>query len=433
MPTINHNYRNLDHRLAVYEANRCSKTVLPNGTCVPYAAFNGGCNDNIVTISASGGFKTRGNVEPNILAATASMVVSDPKGNLHNKYAEYLRAQGFDVKNLNFIDPANSIKYNPIEFIRCSDDVLTLATMIVYLDGARSTNDPFWERSSVLLLCALIGLLAEGCTEVSRDFSGLIQLLSKFDTDKLECKRPCAITEIFDRHCAKYRFTKHESSWAYEQFQKFLGLSHKTFSCVLATLHSILARIDTKEIRTMTSGNEIDFTAFGTRKTALFIEVSDTDRAKDLMVNLFYSQAMNELCRYADSLESNRLPVPVRFILDDFGTTARIEGFEKIISNIRSRNISVMMMLQSIAQLREGYGQSWETILDNCDTTIYMGGNNVETAKYISQLINKPLNRVLGMPRKTNWIFRRGEGAVFSDTIDVDEYLKLRGKEGISL
>lgn len=143
-----------------------------------------------------------------------------------------------------------------------------------------------------------------------------------------------------------------------------------------------------------------------------------------MLVNMFYSQAMSELCAYADAQENNRLPVPVRFILDDFGTTSRIEGFEGMISNIRSRGISAMLMIQSVAQLEQNYGLGYKTILNNCDTTIYLGGNNYETAQYVSQLVNKTPNSILTMPMRKCWIFRRGGTAFMADTVDIDSYQK---------
>ena len=174
----------------------------------------------------------------------------------------------------------------------------------------------------------------------------------------------------------------------------------------------------------MTSGlNTVDFKAIGQEKAIVFLGISDTDRSKDILANIFYSQAINELCSFADEeCKGNRLPIPVRFILDDFGTNAQIHGFENMISNIRSRDISAALILQSETQLRHGYGESSHNIIDNCDTIIYMGGNDVETARMISERCNQPLLKVLNMPIGTNWIFRRGEQPKFSETIDLSEY-----------
>ena len=240
----------------------------------------------------------------------------------------------------------------------------------------------------------------------------------------MEEGRSCTFDRIFNLHNEQYKRSHDgKESWAFEQYVKFKGLSNKTLGSVVITVHADLGALDTPEIREMTETDEMDITSIGQEKTAVFVEISDTDRSKDMLVNMFYSQAMSELCDFADAQENNRLPVPVRFILDDFGTTSKIENFEKMISNIRSRGISAMLMLQSVAQLRNNYGEEFETILNNCDTTIYLGGNNAETARYISELVNKTPNSILTMPMKKCWIFRGGS-VTMADTVDIDSYQK---------
>ena len=160
----------------------------------------------------------------------------------------------------------------------------------------------------------------------------------------------------------------------------------------------------------------------GKKKTAIFVIVSDTDRSMDGLANLFFSQAMNELCRAADMTENGRLHIPVRFILDDFATNVRIEDFPRMISSIRSREISVMIMIQALAQLRAAYGEDGTTIVGNCDTMIYLGTNDVETAQNIADRIDKPLHDILYMPVNTNWVFRRGQEPVNSRNIDLEEF-----------
>lgn len=183
------------------------------------------------------------------------------------------------------------------------------------------------------------------------------------------------------------------------------------------------AALETPEINKLMSDDDVDIMSIAQKKTVVFVEISDTDRSKDFLANLFYSQAMNILCSYADeNCEGGRLPVPIRFILDDFGTNCRIEGFENMISNIRSREISAMIILQSRSQLISGYGENAHTIIDNCDTMIYMGGNDIETARMISTRCNKPVHRVPDMPVGTNRVFRRGERPVFSETKDITMY-----------
>ena len=249
-----------------------------------------------------------------------------------------------------------------------------------------------------------------------------------FDADAIERGKRCELDKLFDS--LNYQdislssdsgvTLQNKKSWAYEQYQKFRMTPPKTMNCIIMTLQAVLAPLDTEGIRQMMSRKELDFTSAGREKTVIFLTVSDTDRSKDSLINLFYAQALNELCTYADEkCPEYRLPVPVRFILDDFGTNCRIDNFENIISNIRSRNISAMLLLQSKSQLVASYQESSHTILDNCDTMIYMGGNDIDTANLIGTRSNTPLYQIMEMPIGMHWLFRRGEKAQYQKTIEI--------------
>lgn len=165
-------------------------------------------------------------------------------------------------------------------------------------------------------------------------------------------------------------------------------------------------------MNSMTANDTIDITSIGKEKTAVFVVVSDTDRSLDGLVNMFFTQAMNELCRYADKeCDNNELPVNVRFILDDFATNCKINEFPRMIASIRSRGISTMLMIQSESQLMQGYAEDGKTIIANCDTYVYMGGNDVSTAQAVAERMDVPVKKILNMPVGTHWIFRRGEEA----------------------
>lgn len=409
-------------------AHRHKCGILPNGELYDLNSFKTRRNNNISILGASGAGKTRSYVIPNILSAVGSYIVADPKGNLYSQYAYLMKRNGYNVVHIDLIHPEKSERYNPLCYVRNSDDACKLATQIVYLsyNGHMDNQDPFWERAAELLLKALIGLVIEGCDSVEHSINGISQLITKieFEDEDTFALNDSELNKIFERHSKVYRLYTCENSWAYDQYLKFKATPPRTLSCILITLQSMLGPFSSKGLQLMTSGNDtVDLKAVGREKTVVFISISDTDRSKDLLANIIYSQAMNELCTYADYECSNsRLPVPVRFILDDFGTNCRIYGFENMISNIRSRNISASLILQSEAQLKHGYGDSSHTILDNCDTIVYMGGNDVDTAGIISQRCNQPLQKVLQMPLGTNWIFRRGEHPSFSRTVDLSEY-----------
>lgn len=240
------------------------------------------------------------------------------------------------------------------------------------------------------------------------DFKSLLKLLREGERDS-ESKRSALSSRFSDLR------ERNPGSWACDMFESVNQSADNTFDSIRVTFSAKFAKFDTKEIREMMSGNDIDFANIGREKTAVFVIVSDTDRSMDELVNIFFTQAMQRLCDHADrNCEDSRLPVPVRFILDDFATNCKIEEFPRIVSSIRSRGISVMLMIQSEGQLTRGYGADDKTIISNCDTYVYLGGNDIQTAESVSKRCNKPLHQVLNMPVGSCWVFRRGEGAVLT-------------------
>ncbi|MGN0552847.1 MAG: VirD4-like conjugal transfer protein, CD1115 family [Oscillospiraceae bacterium] len=401
--------------------------MLPNGESVSLDTYKTRVNNNVLVFGGSGSGKTRSIVTPNLLAANGSYILSDPKGSLIRKWYNYFRAMGYRVVHLDFIHPERSFHYNPLCYINNSNDVQKLAHQIVYAGNGTShggSYDPFWDRSGELLLMALIGYVCENNEDpTKRRFAEIADLISEIDAGEWEDGRRCELDLKFERFSGVYKAKYGRESWAYKQYQKFRKTPPKTMGTIMLTVQATLSALETPEIRELMSSDNINIRSLANCRTIVFVEVSDTDRSKDFLANLFYSQAMNILCTYADDhCKDSRLPVPVRFILDDFGTNCRIEGFENMISNIRSREISAMIILQSKSQLLSSYGESAHTIIDNCDTMIYMGGNDVETARMIADRSNKPVHRILDMPIGTNWIFRRGEKPRFSDTVDITGY-----------
>ena len=413
-------------RYNIGKAHNTECGILPNGELFSLDSIKTRLNNNMAILGASGAGKTRSVVIPNILSACGSYIVADPKGNLYKKYGDYMRRYGYKVIHLDLIHPESSDRYNPLNYVRNTDDALKLANQIVTLgyNGMSCQNDPFWEKASELLVSALIGYIMEGGREIERSIHGIADLLAKIDPNVYENGDTCEIDTILEEHAHDYFFRTDEESWAYKQYRKFKSTAPRTFGCVIITLQTMITTFDTEGMRYMTSGEKtVDLKAIGKERVIVFLGISDTDRSKDVIANIFYSQAMNELCSFADEeCEDSRLPVPVRFILDDFGTNCRICGFENMISNIRSRGISAVLILQSESQLTQGYGESSHTILDNCDTIVYMGGNDVETARMISDRSNQPLHKILEMPLGTNWLFRRGSAPKFSHTADLSEY-----------
>lgn len=399
--------------------------LLPNGEVVSMDGIRTRLNNNVIAMATSGGGKTRSVLTPNLLAGVGSYIVSDPKGNLMNKYGAYMKHLGYDIIHLDFIRPEKSDGYDPLCYVRTPDEIRKLAHYLTYAGKKEfSTADPFWDKCGELLLSAVIAFMVDSEYPAEKmTFGEIGRLLTRIEADKIMDDRKCLFDRDMDDLVRVYKAECGREPWSYQQYLKFRMTPVKTMLTILVTIQSNIGALDTPDVQAMMTKPTIDFRRIGLKKTAVFIEVSDTDRSRDILVNTFYSQAMNMLCTFADEeCEDSRLPVPVRFMLDDFGTNCRIEGFENIISNIRSRNISATIILQSESQLVKGYGSSAHTIMDNCDTLIYMGGNDVDTAEMIAKRANRPLSDILDMPVGTNWLFRRGEKPVHSRSVDLDEY-----------
>lgn len=376
-------------------------------------------NNNVLVVGTSGAGKTRSIVTPNLLQATGSYVVSDPKGTLYTKYRSRLENEGYVVKKLDFTEPEKSAHYNFFKYIRNTQDIVKISHMLIYQKKSGGHMDPFWDEAAQLLIQAMIAYLREATPVKDHNLASIQRLVSmcQLEGDMDFGKTP--LDEMIMSHGKK-----NPESYALSAYTKFRVAASKTLRSILITVNARLGSYDTPELGMMMKKDDIDITSIGQRKTALFVVVSDTDRSLDGLVNIFFSQAMNELCRYADKeCEDGRLPIPVRFILDDFATNCKIEEFPRMVASIRSRGISTMLLIQSEAQLKEGYGADDKTIIGNCDTYVYLGGNDVDTAKSVAERCDVPLRKILNMPVGTNWIFRRGQEPVNGKNFDLEEML----------
>lgn len=377
-------------------------------------------NNNVLVVGTSGAGKTRSIVIPNLLQATGSYIVSDPKGNLYNRYKDYLEKQGYVVKKLDFTDPKHSAHYNFLKYVRNTQDIVKVAHMLIYQDkNSVKKLDPFWDEASQLLVQSVIAFLKEEKPICYQNFHTLMKYINlcqaggDLDYENTEL-------DVIMNSLGKRR----PSSYAFNTYKKFRIAASKTLRSILITVNARLGLLDTPEISMMTAKDDINIGSIGTEKTALFVVVSDTDRSLDAFVNIFFTQAMNELCRVADKkCADNCLPVPVRFILDDFATNCKIDEFPRMIASIRSRGISTMLMIQAESQLEESYAHDGKTIIGNCDTYVYLGGNDIETAESIARRCDMPVRKVLNMPVGTNWIFRRGQEPINGRNFELEPFL----------
>ena len=411
MDSFNYNYKEaekaLEKSLAQNDANyefRNGKLIAAKGCEYSLDDFDTKLNNNVLIVGGSGTGKTECEVKPNIEQAVGSYLISDPKGLLRKQYSSYLRERGYKVVNIDFTEPKKSNGYNPLHYIHTTQEVSKLARIIVESDDVKNASvDPFWTNNAIILLEAIIAYFIETRTH-QFTFKDILDMINKGDRAS-EDSKTSALSRIFRDH--KLRNPK---SWACDKFDSINSTPYKTYDCIRSSLTSSFSCFDTEELRQMMCRKSLDFAQIAQEKTAVFVTVSDTDRTMDTLVNIFFTQAMNELCSYADKQCLNgRLPIPVRFILDDFATNCRIAEFPRMISSIRSRAISVMLMIQSEAQLVQGYDYDAQTIISNCDTYIYLGGNDVQTAQAVADRCDKPMNEILNMPIGSCWVFRRGD------------------------
>ena len=377
-------------------------------------------NNNVLVVGTSGAGKTRSIVTPNLLQATGSYIVSDPKGNLYRKHKRYLESKGYEVKKLDFTCPEDSAHYNFFEYIRCTQDIVKMAHMMIYQQEGTGYKDPFWDEAAQLLLQAIISLLRESYKQVDQNLHSVLRLVGTCQVQEDGQNKNNVCDMLFEEQAKRCK-----DSYAVNQYSKFRIAASKTLKSILISVNARLGTYDTPELQRMTAYDDIDILSIGKRKTALFVVVSDTDRSLDGLVNIFFTQAMNELTRFADKeCENESLPVPVRFILDDFATNCCIDDFPRMIASIRSRGISTMIMIQAESQLSKHFGYDAKTIIGNCDTYIYMGGNDADTAQEVARRCDVPLKKILNMPVGTNWIFRRGQAPVNAKNFKLESYLE---------
>lgn len=409
---------------------RANDLILADGQYYSMDCFETQLNNNVLIVGAAGSGKTRSIVSPNILQASGSYVITDPKGQLHKKYGAYLEQRGYKVKVLDLIHPNDSIKYNPLHYIRSTQDVIKMAQMIMdcSMQQEHVRVDPFWDESGQMYLSSLLGYLCFHRPKHEQVIKNIFKLITACDIHEYnpECKNP--LDRIFDEI-----EKRNKDDFSLAQYKKFRLGAGKTLCSVLISLSARLGRYDYPEFHEMTKEDELDLGNIGKEKTAVFVIISDKDRSMDGFANIFYSQTMDELCRVADEeCKDGRLPIPVRFILDDFATNCKITDFPRMISSIRSRGISTMLILQSEAQLTHCYGPDGRTVVANCDSYVYLGGNDLETAEAISKRCDLPLGKILYMPVGTNWIFRRGQKPVNGRNFVLEPFEQMLLKRGLN-
>ena len=343
-------------------------------------------NKNILVIGGSGSGKTRFFVKPSLMQMHSSYVVTDPKGTVLIECGKLLQRGGYRIKMLNTINFKKSMRYNPFAYIRSEKDILKLVNTIIANtkgDGEKSGED-FWVKSERLFYCALIGYIHYEAPEEEKNFTTLLEMINASEAREDDPEFQSPVDLMFER-----LEEKDPEHFAVRQYKKFLLSAGKTRSSILISCGARLAPFDIKELRELMETDEMELDTLGDRKTALFVIISDTDDTFNFVVSILYTQLFNLLCDKADDEYGGRLPVHVRCLLDEFANIGQIPKFEKLIATIRSREISASIILQSQSQLKAIYKDNADTIVGNCDTTLFLGGKEKSTLKEISEILGK--------------------------------------------
>lgn len=400
-------------------------------------------NNNDLVIGPSGAGKTRGYVKPNLLQGNGSVIVTDTKGNLVREIGPVLAAHGYKVACIDFTDIAGwgtspvlglpgvtMLGYNPLDFIRAQgesfseQDVMTVASALSPMETR--VNDPFWDQAAAMYVSAFIAYAMEYLPRNECTLASVVRMANMMGEG--------TITTLMEEACTVDPDGMTARRW---RSIKATQKSEKTDASIRGILESKLAPLSFDGADWMFSRpDRIDFTKLATERWAVFVNVSDTDRSMDRVVNLFYTQALQRLCRYADTCcAGNRLPVPVRLYLDDFATNCRIPDFDKVIAVIRSRGISVSVILQSLTQLEGMYGAAVaSSIANNCDHWLYLGGQDMGTAQQIGAKAYRTLGDIMQMPLDRAYLFERGHKAELVRPYDLTKHpLYCETPEGRSL
>ena len=345
-------------------------------------------NLNVLVVGGSGAGKTRFYAKPNLMQCNTSFIVADPKGEMLRSIAPLLIENGYDIKVFNLIEPENSDGYNPFVYIRKDEDVIKLISNLIQNTTPKNAqqNDPFWEKSEIALDSALMLYLLHEAPPEEQTFEMLMFLIENAATveDEDESGYQSPVDILFNG----LEEEKPEHI-AVRQYKIFKQASGKTAKSILISAAVRLAAFNLPEIAKMTSYDNLDIGTLGERKRAIFCVIPDNDNSFNYLVGMLYTQAFQALYFNADNNHGGELPVPVHIVMDEFANVALPDNFERILATMRSRRISVSIIIQNMAQLKALFKDSWENITGNCDTLLYLGGNEQSTHEYISKMLGK--------------------------------------------
>ena len=357
---------------------------------------------NILVVGGSGAGKSRGFALPNIMQCCCSMVITDPKAELLRKTGGLLEKQGYEVRAFDLINPDTSFCYNPFEYVHDDKDVLRLISNLIQNTTPKGSqsSDPFWEKSETALLQALMLYLLHEAPPEEQNFAMIMEMLGSAQVKEEDEDYESPLDILFDR-----LEMRDPDSIAVKQYHIYKQAAGKTAKSILISVGVRLAAFNLPQIAKLTNTDELDLSSMGERKVALFCCIPDADTSLNYLVGMIYSQLFQTLYYMADRVHGGALPVPVNCIMDEFPNVSLPNEFEKILATCRSRSIYCSIIIQNMSQLKALFKDSWESLVGNCDEFLYLGGNEKETHKYVSELLGK-------------------------ETIDTNTYGQTKGKSG---
>ena len=357
---------------------------------------------NILVVGGSGAGKSRGFALPNIMQCCCSMVITDPKAELLRKTGGLLQKKGYEVRVFDLINPDTSFCYNPFEYVHDDKDVLRLISNLIQNTTPKGSqsSDPFWEKSETALLQALMLYLLHEAPPEEQNFAMIMEMLGSAQVKEEDEDYESPLDILFDR-----LEMRDPDSIAVKQYHIYKQAAGKTAKSILISVGVRLAAFNLPQIAKLTNTDELDLSSMGERKVALFCCIPDADTSLNYLVGMIYSQLFQTLYYMADRVHGGALPVPVNCIMDEFPNVSLPNEFEKILATCRSRSIYCSIIIQNMSQLKALFKDSWESLVGNCDEFLYLGGNEKETHKYVSELLGK-------------------------ETIDTNTYGQTKGKSG---
>lgn len=343
-------------------------------------------NLNTLVCGGSGAGKTRFYCKPNLMQANTSFVILDPKGEIVRDVGKLLEAKGYEIKVLDLISMEKSHCYNPFVYLQNDNDIQRLVTNLFKSTTPKGSqsNDPFWDTAASMLLLALVFYLHYEAPEDEQNFAMVMEMLRAGAIEDEEEPRPSPLDNLFSE--LEYENPEHI---ALKYYHSYHSGSAKTLKSIQITLAARLEKFNLESLAALTTTDELELETLGEKKTALFALISDNDTSFNFLVSILYTQLFQQLFYSADHIHGGSLPIPVHFLMDEFANVSLPDDFDKILSVMRSRSVSVSIILQNLAQLKALFEKQWESIVGNCDEFLYLGGNEQSTHKYVSELLGK--------------------------------------------